>query len=56
MGMMGGWMEVGTHLNIGVKLTINSPLGAYWVVGTVGMFDDTLKMNNPQGLPCLSLA
>jgi hypothetical protein len=25
---MGGWMEARTHLGIGVKLTINFPLGA----------------------------
>jgi hypothetical protein len=30
MGMMGGWIEVGTHLNKGEKLTSRSPLGAYW--------------------------
>jgi hypothetical protein len=28
--MMGGLMEVGTHLGIGVKLTISSPSDAYW--------------------------
>ncbi len=28
MGMMGKWMEVGTHLGIGVKLTFGSPLDA----------------------------
>jgi hypothetical protein len=28
MGMMRGWMEANTYLGIGVKLTINSPLGA----------------------------
>jgi hypothetical protein len=25
---MGGWMEVGAHLGIGIKLTISSPSGA----------------------------
>jgi hypothetical protein len=30
MGMLGEWMEVGTHLGIGVKLIVGSPLGAYW--------------------------
>jgi hypothetical protein len=28
--MMGKWMEDGTHLSIGVKLTIGFPLGACW--------------------------
>jgi hypothetical protein len=28
MGMMGGWMEVRTHLNIGVKLVIDFPSNA----------------------------
>lgn len=28
MGMMGGWMEDGAHLGIGVKLTISFPLCA----------------------------
>jgi hypothetical protein len=28
MGMMGKWMEVGTHLGIRVKLTFGSPLYA----------------------------
>jgi hypothetical protein len=30
MGMMGKWMEAETHLGIGVKLIVGSPLGAYW--------------------------
>jgi len=30
MGMMGGWMEVGAHLSIGIKLTTGSPSDAYW--------------------------
>jgi hypothetical protein len=29
MGMMGEWMEVGTHLGIGVELTISFPSGDY---------------------------
>jgi hypothetical protein len=29
MGMMGGWIEVGTHLSKGKKLTIGSPSGTY---------------------------
>jgi hypothetical protein len=29
MGMTGEWMEVRTHLGIGVKLTIGSPSGAF---------------------------
>jgi hypothetical protein len=28
MGMMGGWIEVGAHLGIGVKMTSSSSLGA----------------------------
>jgi hypothetical protein len=30
MGMMGGWIKVGTHLNKGKKLTFGFPSGAYW--------------------------
>jgi len=28
MGMMGGWMEVGTHLGIGEKILITFPSNA----------------------------
>jgi hypothetical protein len=30
MAMMGGWMEGGAHLGIGVKLITNFPSSAYW--------------------------
>jgi hypothetical protein len=29
MGMTSEWMEVRTHLGIGVKLTVGSPSGAF---------------------------
>jgi hypothetical protein len=30
MRMMNGWMEAKAYMGIGVKLTTNFPLGAYW--------------------------
>jgi hypothetical protein len=52
MEMMGKWIGVGTQLGTGVKLSTSSP----WVLTRRAKRpNDTLGMENPQDLPCLSL-